>query len=288
MKFSVVTPTRNNLDKLKCCIGSVRGQAGVDVEHLVQDALSTDGTGEWLARQPGVGGVSEADAGMYDAIQRGWQRSRGDIVSWLNSDEQYLPGTLQRVQRAFEANPQIDFLYGSSIIVGPQGEPLAARREIPLRHVYVRNGTLYAYSCTLFFRRRLLDAGLLQFDKKLRYAADADLMLRVLAERRPFLRLPEYLSLFMLDGSNLSCSPRMLEEMATVQARHGAARSALSRKALLLGRSFEKLFAGAFASDDLSYRFAVDETPNYREVAARSVPARFRIDHFAPVAGAAK
>jgi hypothetical protein len=225
---------------------------------------------------------------MYDAIQRGWQRSRGAIVSWLNSDEQYLPGTLQRVQAAFEAHPEIDFLYGSSIIVGPQGEPLAARREIPLRHVYVRNGTLYAYSCTLFFRRRLLDAGLLRFDSKLRYAADADLMLRILADRRPFLRLPDYLSLFMLDGSNLSCSPRMLEEMHIVQARHGAAHSALSRKALLLGRSLEKLLAGAFASADLSYSFVIDETPRYREVVARRVPARFRIDHFAPAVGVAK
>lgn len=288
MKFSVVTPTRNNLGKLKCCVGSVRGQSGVDVEHIVQDAVSSDGTADWLAQQPDVAGVSEPDAGMYDAIQRGWQRAGGDIVSWLNSDEQYLPGTLQAVQRAFERNPQADFLYGSSIIVGPDGEPIAARREIPLRHVYVRNGTLYAYSCTLFFRRRLLDSGLLRFDRQLRYAADADLMLRVLADGRTYLRLPDYLSLFMLDGSNLSCSPRMLEEMAAVQARHGAARSPLQRRAILLGRAFEKLLSGAFASTDLSYRFAVDESPRYREVAARGVPARFRIDHFAPPVGAAK
>lgn len=91
-RFSVVTPTRNSLTKLKCCVGSVRGQTGVEVEHLVHDACSTDGTVGWLSGQNDLDSVSENDSGMYDAINRGWSRASGDIVSWLNSDEQYLPG----------------------------------------------------------------------------------------------------------------------------------------------------------------------------------------------------
>lgn len=282
MKFSIVTPTRNNLEKLKSCVGSVRGQVGVEsVEHIIQDALSTDGTGSWLEQQPDLLAVTEADASMYDAIERGWARCTGDVVSWLNGDEQYLPGTLEAVQDAFDRNPSVDFVYGNAIIVGPDGEPLAARREIPLRHLYVRNGSLYAYSCTLFFRRRLLVTGHLQFDKSLRFAADADMLLRLLRAKRPHERIDKYLSLFMLDGSNLSCSPQMLKEIALVQALHGGANFRWQRKFFLLGRVFERLMIGSFLRTKLSFKFAIDELPNYREIHTQSVGANFRIDHFA-------
>lgn len=282
MKFSVVTPTRNALAKLKCCIGSVRGQSGVDVEHIVQDALSSDGTGEWLAKQPDVAAVTEADGGMYDGIQRGWDKASGDVVSWLNSDEQYLPSTLELVEKAFLANPTADFIYGNAIIVGLDGNPIAARREIPLRHRYVRNGTLYSYSCATFFRKRLLDSGLLRFDTKLRYAADADLMLRLLKNNVSSAQIQEYLSLFMLDGTNLSCSPAMLNEISFVQARHGAMKNRLGRRAILLGRYLEKAISGSFSNVPLSYKFVTSETPTYKEISALRVGGRFRIDLFSP------
>ena len=93
--FSIATPTRNALAKLRRCVGSVQGPFGPSCEQLVQDACSTDGTPEWLFRQPDLKAVSEPDAGMYDAINRAWGRAQGQILSWLNSDEQYLPGTLR-------------------------------------------------------------------------------------------------------------------------------------------------------------------------------------------------
>jgi len=70
MKFSVATPTRNNLDKLRRCIGSVRGQTDIGVEHIIQDALSVDGTAAWLESQLDIDWRSEADSGMYEAINR--------------------------------------------------------------------------------------------------------------------------------------------------------------------------------------------------------------------------
>jgi glycosyltransferase involved in cell wall biosynthesis len=91
--FSIATPTRNALEQLKRCVGSVRGQKSVSYEHLVQDAMSSDGTPQWLSAQSDIAAVSENDSGMYDAINRSWNRSRGKILSWLNSDEQsLLPG----------------------------------------------------------------------------------------------------------------------------------------------------------------------------------------------------
>lgn len=151
MKFSVITPTRNAIDKLKRCVGSVRGQTGVAIEHIIQDACSTDGTPDWLAAQPDVLARSEPDAGMYDAINRGWGRASGDIFSWLNSDEQYLPGTLEKVAGVFERNPDVDLIYGDALVVDATGNLLAARREIRLSRTYIANSFLNAFHAPRFF-----------------------------------------------------------------------------------------------------------------------------------------
>lgn len=276
MKFSVITPTRNALDKLKRCVGSVRGQTGVTVEHIVQDALSSDGTPDWLAAQTDLLARSEADGGMYDAINRGWNRSSGEILSWLNSDEQYLPGTLEKVAQVFERDPHVDFIYGNALVVDASGNLLAARREIRLSRAYIANSFLNAFSCTMFFRRRLLDAGLLPLDTRYRYAADMDLVLRLLESGISHRKLDEYLSVFTLDGANLSCHPKMLAETDDIQQRHGAFRSPLLRKVVTTGRYMERLFTGSYRTADVSYAFAQDEHPTYRTISGNRIPGSYR------------
>lgn len=275
MKFSVITPTRNSLEKLKRCVGSVRGQVGVEVEHIVQDAKSTDGTPEWLSNQSDLKAVSEADSGMYDAINRGWRRSDGDILSWLNSDEQYLPSTLERVASYFEDHPDADFVYGNALIVKGDGEPIAARREIRLSKRYIANSFLNAFSCTMFFRRRLWDRQLLTLDTSFRYAADMDLLLRLLDIRIKHGKLESYLSVFTMDGSNLSCHPEMLEETARIQRKFGAFESRVLRRAIILGRHIERLMIGSYRRVDIAYQFAQDERPRYRTISATGVPGSY-------------
>ena len=142
--FSVVTPCFNAVDVLPRCVGSIRGQKDVTVEHIIQDGFSKDQTAAWAARQPELIVHSEKDRGMYDAINKGWARSPGEILSWLNADEQYLPASLAHIAQVFRDNPDADIVYGNTIMVGPDGQPLAARREIPLRFAYVVNGFLHA------------------------------------------------------------------------------------------------------------------------------------------------
>ena len=101
MKISIATPSFRNSDWLKLCVASVADQAGVEVEHIVQDAQSDDGTQEWLARDRRVRAYFEKDQGMYDAINRGWRRAEGEILAYLNCDEQYLPGGLRAVEEFF-------------------------------------------------------------------------------------------------------------------------------------------------------------------------------------------
>jgi hypothetical protein len=90
MKISVITPSFRNSDWLKLCIASVADQ-GVDLEHIVQDSCSDDATQEWLPNDSRVKAFIEKDGGMYDAINRGLRRASGDILAYLNCDEQYVP-----------------------------------------------------------------------------------------------------------------------------------------------------------------------------------------------------
>jgi hypothetical protein len=214
---------------------------------------------------------------MYDAVNRAWARSSGEILSWLNADEQYLPGTLAKVQRYFEAHPSTDVLFGDYIVCNAYGAPIAQRQEIPFRPLYVANSFLNVQSCTLFFRRRLLERGWLHFDHQLRYAADKDLMLRLASRHVRVDHLRDYLSLFGVDGSNLSTHPQMQSEAESVRLKHGAFRQAPVRAVILLGRRVERLLSGAYGLRRLQYRFAEDEVPHYREVCADKLGGRYSL-----------
>jgi glycosyltransferase involved in cell wall biosynthesis len=279
--FSIATPTRNALDKLRRCVGSVRGQTGVRFEHLVQDAKSSDGSAPWLAEQAQTQAsllqVSEADAGMYDAINRAWDRSQGQYLSWLNADEQYLPGTLARVHRFFESHPAVDVLFADYLVADEQGRAVALRREIGLRKFYVVNTFLNAQSCTLFYRRKLWDEGVLKLDSRFRYAADKDLILRLLARGVRFQHLPEVLSVFGVDGSNLSAHPQMEQEAEAVRLAFGGFAWRPARLLAYTGRRVERLVRGAYWRVDLRYRYALDEAPHYADYLAENLGGRYAL-----------
>src|SRR5579872_3892708 len=96
MRFSVITPSFRNSSWLNLCIASVADQE-VELEHIVQDAGSDDGTLDWLLSDRRVRAFVEKDSGMYDAVNRGLRKSTGELLAYLNCDEQYLPGTLKAV-----------------------------------------------------------------------------------------------------------------------------------------------------------------------------------------------
>jgi glycosyltransferase involved in cell wall biosynthesis len=274
--FSIATPTRNRLPDLRRCVGSVRGQQA-PLEHLIQDAASTDGTPQWLAAQADLRAVSEADDGMYDAINRAWARSGGSYLSWLNSDEQYLPGTLHAVERYFGTHPEVDVVTGYAIVVGPDGSPLALRRDAPFRRAYVVNGFLHVMSCTAFFRRRLYESGLLRFDPAYRSAGDADLMLSLSRAGARFGRIPRTLSLFGVDGTNLSGQPIAAEELARIRRKYGAFRSPWARALVTGVRRLERFLRGDYFPADLEYRFATDEVPRYVTIRSKAVSGRYAL-----------
>ena len=289
MKFSVITPLFNGMPELKKCIGSVKSQASnsIAVEHIIQDGESNDSSLKFLKNysisrnfiNPNYKFImsSEKDKGMYDAINKGWRISNGDILSWLNHDEQYLPGTLNHVSKIFQNDHSIDVVYGNMIVIKKDGTPIAARREIPLRKIYVQNDFLYAISCTIFFRRSLFDEGVLNFNSDYKNAGDLDLMLKILCMNKKIHFENKYFSLFGVDGNNLSVTGKqnMEKEMNEIQKKYGRLNYLPLRKACKILRMIERFINKCYLKDDLSYEFAIDEVPNYQKIEKSKIGFRF-------------
>ena len=243
--ISVVTPSYQMLPFLRGCAASVADQREVRVEHIVVDNRSTDGTAEWLAGRPDIVSRIEADRGMYDAVNKGLRLARGEILAYLNCDEQYLPGALAGVHRFFAAHPHVDVLFGDFLVVAPDGRLIAYRKGFSPRWPYIFASYLYTYSCTMFFRRRLLEAGFF-FDETLRLAGDAEWVVRVLRAGYRAAHRSEYTSLFIDSGGNLSHGDQARQRSFAEYRPAMPAWVSWTRPLLKMGFYGERLCRGTF------------------------------------------
>lgn len=268
MKISIITPSYNMLPYLKCAAASIADQSfnsNETFEHLIMDAQSTDGTFQWLQSSPypHLSWVSEKDKGMYDAINKGLQQATGDIIAYLNCDEQYLPGTLDYVAHYFKTHPQTDIIFGDALLIRRDGTLVAYRKGYKPRWPYILTSHLYVLSCTMFFRRALIEDGL-QFDTEYRAVGDADFVVRVLRKGYKAEHLKRYMSAFTMTGQNLSIDQRAISEQQQLLTQAPL----LLRKTRLLFngiRWIEKFLYGAyFQKMPLIYSVYVPNTQNIK------------------------
>ena len=212
MKISVVTPSFRSSRWLKLCIASVADQEGVQVEHIVQDAGSDDGTQDWLPQDRRVKAYVEKDAGMYDAINRGLQKSSGELLAYLNCDEQYLPGALRAVHAYFEAHPEVDVIFAYTVVVNARGEFICYRKVVLPQKPHVMVCHLATFTCATFFRRNVIEPRGLFFDTHWRDLGDADWVVRLLEQRVAMAVLPHYTSVFTDTGENMNLKPNAERE----------------------------------------------------------------------------
>ncbi len=110
--ISIVTPTYNSERFLEATIHSILDQKYPALEYIVIDGASTDSTPAIIQRYEKQLSFwsSEPDNGMYDGIQKGFNHASGEIMAWLNSDDMYLPWTLQVVNQIFTSFPEIEWI----------------------------------------------------------------------------------------------------------------------------------------------------------------------------------
>jgi glycosyltransferase involved in cell wall biosynthesis len=279
MKVTVVTPSFGQLDWLELCVASVRDQtahmakegpnksarplvagsgsfATLAVEHIVCDGGSA-GIEEFKRRMMErfpqtptyrLEFLVGADAGMYDAINKGLLRATGDVCSYLNCDEQYLPGALAKVGARLAAEPATEVLFGDTIVVDGAGAALCYWRPyVPtLDHLGV--ATLNTLSCSTFFRRSLVEQGHL-FDPAWKVAGDMMWIRGLLQAGRCMRCLNEPLAVFTWLGKNLGLSPTAREEFAKTRVPVSVVRSWVLR----LRHGWRKLLSGAYVYRDADY-----------------------------------
>ena len=131
---SIVTPSFNQSAYLEQTIRSVLEQDYSNVEYIVIDGASTDGSVDIIKKYSSrlAYWVSEKDSGQADAINKGLRHAKGEIVAWLNSDDYYLPHAIKSAVAALEANPQAMMVYGNMLAVNQTGQTINQLRYRPL------------------------------------------------------------------------------------------------------------------------------------------------------------
>ena len=182
MKLSLITATYNSADIIKNAINSVRNQRIDNLEYIVIDGCSTDGTVEILKENTDVISkwVSEPDKGIYDALNKGLKMASGDIVGFLHSDDNFANNRiLKNIIDNFEEQ-SIDFLYGDLEYI-TSAEPYKVLRYWKsgnFKPENLKKGWMPPHP-TVYFKRELIDK-VGGFDTSYTIAADYDWMARCL------------------------------------------------------------------------------------------------------------
>ena len=220
-RITIVTPSLNQGAFLEQTIISVLSQNYPNLEYIIVDGGSNDNSVEIIKKYQDYLAywVSEKDAGQTDAIAKGFARATGDILAWLNSDDQYLPGTLVRIGSYFSNNPQSEFVYGDCFLLFSDGS-----RKLKKKIDFNYSIALYAYGMipqpSAFWRRKIYDAsgGL---DISLHYAMDYDLFLRM-AKVGVITHLRKPLSLFRLhlNSKSVANADRFSDDYFKSRVKH--------------------------------------------------------------------
>lgn len=199
MKFSVITVVYNGAEHLEQTIKSVIEQKDAEIEYIIIDGGSTDGTIDIIRKYEKhiEYWVSEADNGLFDAMNKGIAAATGDVISFINSDDWYEENCFCKVVQCF-ANEKADIVYGivNKIVNGHVDGYIGIDKETDLEILHYRN--LYCHP-GLFARKEIFDI-IGDFNIHYKICADYDWILRAYNHGYSFLLLPQAVANFRMGG----------------------------------------------------------------------------------------
>ena len=204
-KVSVVTVVRNGRSDIVLTMDSVGSQEYRDFEYCVVDGLSTDGTyGLVLSHKAVTHASSEADTGIYDAMNKGILRSKGEWIGLINAGDFYFPWTLQAIRDAVRQNPDADIIHGNQLQFEEYKRFCFYRVQEPnIGKGVLRDGPSIFHP-TCFVRRELYDR-IGMFDTSYRIDADYEFLLRAERAGARFHYVPKLLAGYRSGGASSSC-----------------------------------------------------------------------------------
>jgi glycosyltransferase involved in cell wall biosynthesis len=219
---TIVTPSYNQGRFIRATIESVLAQDYPKIEHIIMDGGSTDETAAVVSEYSGrVKWISEKDRGQSHAINKGFRMAKGEVVSWLNSDDVILPGAVSHAVRAFENNPRLGAVYGEGYQIDIDGRVKArfwATEPFNLwKLIYVYD---YILQQTSYFRRGIFD-DIGYVNEDLHWGMDWDLLIRV-GKRYPIAYIPEFMGCIREypEAKSFSGGGKRFRELAALMRCH--------------------------------------------------------------------
>jgi glycosyltransferase involved in cell wall biosynthesis len=220
---SIVTPSFNQAPYLEAAIRSVLEQDYPDIEYIVVDGGSSDGSLEVIRRYADrlAWWVSEADNGQTDALNKGFARAKGEILAWLNSDDTYQPGAVAEAVAFLRGRPEVGLVYGDANFIDENGELIGRFPAAQTDYRRLRRGYVHIPQQAAFFRADMWrKVGPL--DPSFYFAMDYDLWVRI-AALAPVQYTPRTWANFRLhtQGKTIAADDRCWPEMLRVHYRDG-------------------------------------------------------------------
>jgi glycosyltransferase involved in cell wall biosynthesis len=177
---SIVTPSYNQAKYLEETINSVLAQSYSNLEYIVVDGGSQDGSVDIIERyQDQISWwCSETDQGQTDAINKGFSHANGEILAWLNSDDTYEPGAISSCVDFFLTHPNVGMVYGDANFIDSEGKVIGRFNAKQTSYKRLRSGSVYIPQQAAFWRENLWQQ-VGPLDPYLYFAMDYDLWLRL-------------------------------------------------------------------------------------------------------------
>jgi len=229
MLVSIITPSFNQAPFLEATIKSVLEQDHPELEYIIVDGGSTDGSLEIIQRYADrlSWWVSEKDRGQTDAINKGFAHAKGDILAWLNSDDTYAPGAISAAAKILTNHPKTGLVYGDANFIDEIGNKIGSFPAAQTDYRRLRRGYVHIPQQSSFFRAALWNQ-VGPLDPSFYFAMDYDLWVRIAAVT-PILFTHQLWANFRLHahGKTMIADERCWPEMLRVHYRDGGSRFAI-------------------------------------------------------------
>ena len=211
MKISIITVCFNNKSTIKNCLDNVSQQSG-EIEHIIIDGCSTDGTIDIIKSYPHVAFFnSEKDKGIYDALNKGLNAATGDIIGFLHSDDVFSSNTiLKQVEAYFLNDSSIDAIYGDIEFIDSNKRKIRYYSSEKFKKSDFLKGKMPAHT-SFFARKKVYET--YKFKLGYKIAADFDHLLRVFHSEKYHIVYKPILTTYMLTGG---ASTRNIQSRITI------------------------------------------------------------------------
>lgn len=206
--ITIITPSFNQGQFIEETILSVVNQRYPNLEHLVFDGGSTDGTIDILKKYPHIKWVSEKDRGQTHAVNKGMREARSEIIGWLNSDDTFLPGAFEAVSAKFMSDPDCFVVFGDYHAIDENGKILYSTRGFCGTYEEMIRWWDYTYAIhqpTVFVRREVIrEIGVL--DESFNYTMDHEWWFRI-ARHYHFKHIPQFIATYRMHKDAKTFAP---------------------------------------------------------------------------------